>query len=497
MARKTNDIEKFWHELKRRKTGKVIIAYAATAFILLQLADLLTPALLLPEWTTRLVTLILIVGFPIAIIFSWVFDITPEGIKKTESVEESENKEIVTKLVKRIFHVSNIIIGSLIIVVGILAYPKVFKPNTLENLRAKGRISIAVMPFQNMTNDTTWNVWQDGIQNELITSLTNSEELKVRQIESITGLLRSKGLTNYASITPSFASNISRKLDANAVISGTIKRAGATIRVNAQLIDPKSEEVFKTFQIDGTSENEILSIIDSLSIRIKDFLLISGLEKKLGQDAPMFITTKSSEAFRYYLNGYQALYKLDCPTAINWFLMALKIDSTFVHAMSLISYSYGLQDLYIEAKDWALKAHEFKNRVPISQQLSIDLNYATYFETPNEEIKYEKQLLELDNQLPFTYYRLGYSYNNLFQFKKAIPEFQKSLEIYKRWGTKPRWIYNYIMLGLAYHKIEQFSKENKIYAKTEHDFPNDLLLIVPDYSGQTEPPFRLKLSHPF
>ena len=104
-----------------------------------------------------------------------------------------------------------------------------------------------------MTNDTTWNVWQDGIQNELITSLTNSEELKVRQTESINSLLQSKGLTNYASITPSVASTISQKLDANVFIYGSIKQAGTTIRINAQLIDSKTEEIFKSFQIDGTA----------------------------------------------------------------------------------------------------------------------------------------------------------------------------------------------------------------------------------------------------
>jgi hypothetical protein len=164
MSESPNKLIRFWQELRRRKTGKVIVAYAATAFILLQLADILTPALLLPEWTTRLITLILIIGFPVAIIFSWVFDITPEGIKKTGSIEESEIKQTIQKPARRIFNASNITIAALIIVVGILAYPKIFKRDTLEKLRSSGeRISVAVMPFQNMTNDTLWNVWQNGI----------------------------------------------------------------------------------------------------------------------------------------------------------------------------------------------------------------------------------------------------------------------------------------------------------------------------------------------
>ncbi len=147
----------------------------------------------------------------------------------------------------------------------LLAYPKIFRQDKFESLKSSdGRISVAVMPFQNMTNDTIWDVWQDGIQDNLITSLSNSGELKVRQAESITGLIRSQGLTNYASITPSVGSTISQKLDANVFICGSINQAGSTIRMNAQLIDSKTEEVFKSFQIDGTADRNILmSLIHS------------------------------------------------------------------------------------------------------------------------------------------------------------------------------------------------------------------------------------------
>ena len=207
MAQKSNDLEKFWQELKRRKVFGVVTTYSATAYIIIEVANNLAIPLHLPDWFITLILIILLTGLPIVVILSWIFDFTPQGIKKTESVEESENKEVVVKPVKRKLRASYVLNAILIITVIILAYPKIFKQDTLEKLRSSGeRISIAVMPFQNMTNDTTWNVWQDGIQNELITSLTNSEELKVRQTESVNSLIQGKGLTNYASITPSVAS---------------------------------------------------------------------------------------------------------------------------------------------------------------------------------------------------------------------------------------------------------------------------------------------------
>lgn len=96
------------------------------------------------------------------------------------------------------------IVAALIIAV-ILAYPKIFKKDKLEFFRSTGQVSVAVMPFQNITNDNSKNFWQELIQNKLITSLSNSEELKVRQTESIITLLRNNDVTNYASITPSIA----------------------------------------------------------------------------------------------------------------------------------------------------------------------------------------------------------------------------------------------------------------------------------------------------
>jgi TolB-like protein len=284
MSQSPNKLIKFWQELKRRKTGKVIVAYAATAFILLQLADILTPALSLPTWTTTLVILFLVLGFPIAIIFSWVFDITPEGIKKTESSQVSEVKGTVKSPSRRILSASNIIIAALIILVGILAYPKIFKRDTLEKLRSSGeRISVAVMPFQNMTNDTTWNIWQDGIQDILITYLSNSpEELKVPQSESVNNLIQGEKLANYASITPSIASKISQKLDADILVNGSIKQAGSRIRLDAQLIDSRTQETLKAFEIDGPAKEELIfQITDSLKLMVKNFLLVSKLTEEI------------------------------------------------------------------------------------------------------------------------------------------------------------------------------------------------------------------------
>jgi tetratricopeptide (TPR) repeat protein len=395
---------------------------------------------------------------------------------KDENKPPDVSKETIRKPIRNLI----LLLFGLLLIAVIIAYPKIFKRNNLESLKSSdGRISIAVMPFQNMTNDTTWNIWQDGIQFNLITSLSNySDELKVSQTESINNLIQSKSLTNYASITPSFASTISQKLDANVFIYGNINKEGTIIRLNAQLYDTKTEEVFKSFQIEGNSE-KIMPVIDTLSAMIKDFLIISKLKKEVSADIQPFAfkSTNSPDAYRYFILGNNAFDKSDMPTAVKYLLQAIAIDSNFNIAALRLSSAYYNQKLYEEGKKWCLRVYEKKDQMPMQLRLWTNRTYSMFYETPYEEIKYLRQLQEIDDQLPVIYYSIGLAYLwKLDQYDKAIPELEKALEIYEKWDSKPSWVLNYVVLGNAYHKADQFKKEKKLYKKAEQDFPNNSYL---------------------
>jgi TolB-like protein len=282
-------------------------------------------------------------------------------VKTLERKDERKVQDILQgRLLKSNLNLIFLLIGILVVAV-ILAYPRIFRQDKFERLKSSdGRISVAVMPFQNMTNDSIWDVWQEGIQDNLITSLSNSGESKVRQTESITDLLRSKGFTNYASITPSVASKISQKLDANVFISGSINQVGSIIRVNAQLIDSKTKEVFKSFQLNGTADR-ILNVLDSLAIEVKNFLIISGLKKgKSPDDFQLSATTHSPEAYSLFLLGNKAYRNADYFTAYKMYLQAIAIDSNFIEAALKLSVGYYNEYLYDEAfkiiqKSWDLR----------------------------------------------------------------------------------------------------------------------------------------------
>lgn len=378
---------------------------------------------------------------------------------------------------------TKILIGAGILIILIVAvvfnWPGLTGRNNLKRLIAKdGRIPISVMPFQNMTNDTTWNVWQDGIQSILINNLSNSGGLKVRQLETITNMLKSKGLTDYASLTPAVAGLISKKLETSVFIQGSIKQSGNTMRLNAQLINTKTGEAFKSFQIEGAADS-ILPVIDSLSVKIQDLLLISVMKKELKIDIEnyekYFSGTSSPEAFRYYMYGMKA-FKYDMSIAREWFLKAIAIDSNFVTDIHEICYTYANDQMYKQAKQWCLKAYQKRDRLNMFQKLEIDRTYADFFETPNESLKYLRQMKEYDVLLP-NYFMMGVEYSKMEQYDKAVPEFKKSLEFDIKVLSDP-WPVDYITLVTAYYKTGQYKKAKKLLKESEKYFPDNEELIV-------------------
>ena len=407
--------------------------------------------------------------------------------ESSEEVKKEEKKEVkneAAKSLKRKPLYASIILPVIIIIAAVLAFPKIFKQDTLEKLRSSGeRISVAVMPFQNMTNDTTWNIWQEGIQDMLITTLSdNPEDLSIRQSESVKSVIQSKGITNYAALTPSIAGTISQKLNANIFIYGSIQKAGNKLRINAKLIDTKTEEVLKSLEIEGLNKEEsIFDITDSLRKKVTDFLIISKLKKGLSSDIQPFTSSyaNSPEAYRDFIYGNNAYEKYDMSTAIKFFLQALAIDTNFNFAALRLATAYYNNNVVEEGKKWCLRVYKKRANMPMQLKLWANRTYAIFYETPYEEIKYCRQLLEIDDQLPLIYYSIGNAYlEGLYQYDKAIPEYEKALEIYNKWGIKPSWVLDYIQLGRAYHKNGRYKKENEIYKKAERDFPNHFILLA-------------------
>jgi tetratricopeptide (TPR) repeat protein len=212
---------------------------------------------------------------------------------------------------------------------------------------------------------------------------------------------------------------------------------------------------------------------------VKDFLIMSKLIRKEYLDFIKYgATTRCPEAFKFVISGNNAFYTgIDYPTAITNYLQAIAIDSSYLWPAIMISYAYMNQGLYEQGKKWCQKIYENRDQMPIYFKTYSNIINAYFNETPYETIKYFRQLLEIDDQLPDVYTDIGTAYESLQQYSKAIPEYEKAFEIYEKWGTKPLWVIDYVKLGIAYHKTGQYKKEEKLYQKGEKKFPGSIPLL--------------------
>ncbi len=396
MSDKPNNLARFWQELKRRKVVRVIIVYAAAAFVILEAVDIITPALLLPSWTVTFVIVLLAIGFPIAIIFSWIFDITPKGIKKTEPVElTKEQRE---------------------------DYPQTDKISRFEN-------SIAVLPFQDMSPQKDQEYFCDGMTEEIINALTHVESLKV------------------IARTSSFAfkdkhvdiREIGKKLDVETLVEGSIRKAGNRLRITAQLIKVADGSHLWSERYDRELE-DIFDIQDEISLAIVENLKVKLLAKE--KKALLKRYTDNNEVYNFYLLGRYHNYKFtedDAEKSKQYFEESIKLDPEYAPAYA------GLCLLYVVLGGGGLNVLPPKEAIPkakaaCKKALEIDPDnveahchvsfiynmYEWNWKAAEDHIKFAVEL-DPNNAEAHRFYAWHLTFQG--RHEKAIIEIKKSIEL--------------------------------------------------------------------
>jgi len=215
----------FFAELKRRNVYKVAIAYAVVAWLLIQIATQVFPFFEVPNWVVRLVVLLLVIGFPVALILAWAFEITPEGIKRAEDVDLNQS---ITRRTGR--KLDFLIIAVLLLVIAVFAYQR-FGPGQKVAVATPEK-SIAVLPFENLSEEKANAFFTDGVQDEILTALSRIADLKVISRTSV---------MQYKSGTPRNLREIGQQLGVAHVVEGSVQRAANKVRVNAQLLDARTD----------------------------------------------------------------------------------------------------------------------------------------------------------------------------------------------------------------------------------------------------------------
>src|SRR5881398_703609 len=224
----------FFAELKRRNVYKVAVAYAIVAWLLIQVATQVFPFFEIPNWAVRLVVLLLILGFPIALFLAWAFEITPEGIKRAEDVSPEQS---ITKHTGRKLIWTTVVLA--VIAAGLLAFQLLRSrsattvgASTTPATASLPEKSIAVLTFENLSRDPDNAFFTDGVQDEILTNLAKVADLKVISRTSVMQF-RDKGARNLR--------EIAQQLGVAHIVEGSVQRAGNRVRVNAQLIDARTD----------------------------------------------------------------------------------------------------------------------------------------------------------------------------------------------------------------------------------------------------------------
>jgi TolB-like protein/Tfp pilus assembly protein PilF len=313
----------FLAELKRRRVGKVAIAYGAIAWVVTEASSVVLPALYLPDWILTFIVVFLMVGFPVAMVLAWIFDVGPQGIERTEPLA-NEPRSTHFRLRMAYGAVVLLLMGGL----GYLLYERGFGRAEANEPHS----SIAVLPFSNLSGDTARDYFSDGMSEELLNLLARIPGLKV------------------ASRTSSFAykgrnvdiREVGRELGVETVLEGSVRQAGEQVRITAQLIDAETGFHLWSETYDRRLE-DIFQVQDEIAAAIVDKLRIELAPQEQALAMRDKAPTQNVEAYQLYLQGRAAWKRRgedNLMRAIDLYQKALGLDPGFARAHAALASAY-------------------------------------------------------------------------------------------------------------------------------------------------------------
>jgi TolB-like protein/Tfp pilus assembly protein PilF len=313
----------FFAELKRRNVYKVAVAYAVVAWLVIQAASIVLPTFETPSWILKVIIFVVIIGFPVALIFAWAFELTPEGLKRTEDVDVSES---ITRRTGR--KLDFLIIAVLLLVIAVLVYQRLHL--TVSPVRSNiPEKSIAVLPFENRSEDKANAYFADGIQDEILTRLSKIADLKVI----------SRTSTQHYKSAPENLSEIGQQLGVAHILEGSVQKSGDSVRVNVQLIKAANDSHIWADSFDRQL-TDIFSVESEVAKAIADQLRakLTGHEEQVIAAKP----TENVEAYDIYLRGLAySLKPLNTANSLGaqkYLREAVRLDPKFALSWALLSF---------------------------------------------------------------------------------------------------------------------------------------------------------------
>ena len=417
MSEDMNEPISFFEELKRRNVVRVGVVYLIAAWLLAQVADLMLESFKAPDWVIQAILVVLIIGFPLALIFAWAFEMTPEGLKKERDVDRSQS--ISRKTGRKL---DRSIIAILVIALGYFVWESRFAAPgeeetsdaaaesdvvQVESEPAESARSVAVLPFVNMSSDPEQEFFSDGISEEILNALAKVKELKV------------------AGRTSSFAfkgqnqdlRQIGDALGVEHILEGSVRKAGTTVRITAQLI--KVDDGFHLWSDTYDRElDDVFAIQDEIANAILKQLKLALIGFEPGTTV-IASTRTDSEVYDLYLLARQRMYerkRLSIESAVELLDKALAKDPGYAPAYA----QRGIAALLLSDRNYG------------------DMSIA---EAGIQGRLYLDKAIELDPELAEGWAGIDlYHSNNPSQHKKAIEVLEKALSINPNLIDASNWL---------------------------------------------------------
>lgn len=445
----------FFEELQRRKVYRVAAAYIVAAGFLIQIASAAFPAWELPNWSLRLVIVLLLIGFPIALVLAWAYDITPEGIQGTPTRGIHRRRNLILLIALAV-----IISAS----AGFFLLPRA--------VRDKIDKSVAVLPFQNLSSDPDNAYFADGIQEEVLTRLTRIADLKVISRTSTQGY-RSEGGN---------LSEIAKQLGVGNILEGSVQKAGDQVRVNVHLVNAQTGS-----QLWADTYDRKLSDIFSVETEIAKGIAESLQAKLTGREEQALAVkpTNNPQAYDAYLRGLafearsnyssDALFK-----AIEFYDLAVRLDPNFALAWARLSGVHALlysnrADTTAARRDAAKEALENAQKLqPNTPETLLFTGYYQYWVLHDYGLA-KATFGRVSKMLPGNsevLYALAAIARSEGHWDESITYWERGLAL------NPRNTALLTEVAFTYAAIRQFPKAEKLYDRAMDILPNEVSLMA-------------------
>ncbi len=458
----------FIEELKRRKVFRVAASYAIVAFIIMQLVEILFPMFNFPQWTQQFTVIIVLLGFPIAVILSWVFDKTPQGFIKTDQNVTQEVDGLNIKVDRRPFYLQKRNIFLVLGVVGGILIGTYSSSTISKKIDSK---SIAVLPFDNYSTAPEDQYFSDGITEVIIAHLAKIKDFTVISRTSVMG---------YKGTTKSLK-DIGKELGVAHILEGSVQRAGDEIRIVSQLIETKSDKHLWA----ETYDEKLKSLFAVQSDIAKKIAL--AMETEISGDVERRIDERPTEsliAWDNYLKGIEYSYVsnrlVDIENSQEYFDKAFQLDPYFASALAKSAY-LDLQIYWLGYDHIHSRINKAKSKIEqatalnsLSPEVLEATGYYYYYayRDYSEALKYFDQAKNLEPGNSSHIQSIGYILRRQGKIEESLLNLHRALETSKNDASLA------FQIMLTYEQSRKYKKAEEMIDIALRLFPDNQVNLM-------------------